>query len=198
MASVVNLLSLQDVDLPADVDLMLRRQAEASKVLEKMQENPSRVYTFSRIRKIDGVKCSVELVHSNYRAYFRVNSNVIFDGHDPVCLYESKIKKNCTLNYETIHELIDEMYTTLPLLKYNKQIGRFEMEPTFETADLVYMGLEICCVCREETTTTTKCGHTLCIICWQTLKKNKCPICQRRGLLFCDGDGSFNDDSDEE
>lgn len=187
-----------NVDISEEDDLVLRRQYEAMQVFEKIQEHRYHKYIFTRIRMINGVKCSVELKHfgGEYMRY-KIESKVVFDGNDFINLYESRMKR-CPLTYETVHEIIGEMYTDLPLLKYNKQIERFELKPTFETAELVYMGLEICCVCHEETPTTTTCGHTLCIICWQTLKKNKCPICQSKGLMFCRGDGSLNDDSDEE
>ena len=41
---------------------------------------------------------------------------------------------------------------------------------------------EECCVCLDTTKTTTPCGHKLCVMCWDKIKKNvrelPCPMCR--------------------
>lgn len=38
--------------------------------------------------------------------------------------------------------------------------------------------LSTCCVCDVETQHVTKCGHKLCFMCWNKLKKLTCPCCR--------------------
>jgi hypothetical protein len=72
---------------------------------------------------------------------------------------------------------------------------------------------EECCVCLDNTKTTTPCGHKLCIVCWDKVKvlktKLPCPICrsnlrQREALqhLFPEGyvglDNVYQEFYDEE
>lgn len=51
---------------------------------------------------------------------------------------------------------------------------------------------EVCCVCGDETNTTTMCKHKLCIRCWNKLDKLVCPCC-RRSVEY-----ARRDESDEE
>lgn len=37
---------------------------------------------------------------------------------------------------------------------------------------------EPCCVCNEITDTKTRCGHHLCMDCWERLEKLVCPMCR--------------------
>lgn len=39
---------------------------------------------------------------------------------------------------------------------------------------------DYCCVCFEETTHTTECGHFLCETCIPSLTDNICPICRKK------------------
>jgi hypothetical protein len=37
-----------------------------------------------------------------------------------------------------------------------------------------------CCVCMDDTSSKTQCGHPLCLVCWSSLKKLKCPLCRHQ------------------
>lgn len=36
-----------------------------------------------------------------------------------------------------------------------------------------------CCVCLEKTSKLTPCGHPLCKVCSEKIKKNECPVCKK-------------------
>ena len=47
----------------------------------------------------------------------------------------------------------------------------------------VHMGVEPCCVCAEDTLTTTLCNHSICVPC--LLRVDRCPGCQHAPPSVC-------------
>jgi wyosine [tRNA(Phe)-imidazoG37] synthetase (radical SAM superfamily) len=66
--------------------------------------------------------------------------------------------------------------------KKNFENDIFELLRNFKHINLSY---ENCSVCAEFTETKTACNHSLCIYCWDKIKKSKktgvkpCPICRK-------------------
>ena len=91
----------------------------------------------------------------------------------------------------TTHEVIVEKLTVLfkqmveEQKKYSfcKITHQYE-KPNFKTlkeltaSTFGFLNLGECCVCYENTTTKTKCGHHLCYECWGALQKKECPMCR--------------------
>ena len=68
-------------------------------------------------------------------------------------------------------------------LRFCKIIAQFTEPQHHETKKLTastfgYLNLGECCVCYENTTIKTRCGHHLCYDCWGTLNKKRCPMCR--------------------
>jgi hypothetical protein len=79
---------------------------------------------------------------------------------------------------ESMKSLLDEFIDKLTTIQFDKRSGSFTKndDPTEE-----------CCVCLEETTTKTNCGHTICVPCWNQIKKIQCPLCRNDDIyMHCD------------
>jgi hypothetical protein len=109
------------------------------------------------------------------------------------------ISKDCEkMNIDVESEKVK---TILETLKFNKFVGEFnpkqqttEMIDQFDEMENIETSYDSCCVCQEATMTETPCGHQLCMCCWLSLKKMKCPIC-RASIKYIDND---EDDEDDE
>jgi hypothetical protein len=99
----------------------------------------------------------------------------------------AKNKTNIKNKYHLAYQL-KLMIENLETLKFSKIKGNFidenECKKIFcENLALGNLAVkpEICCVCHDETLTTTPCHHNLCYICWEKICKDttiKCPICR--------------------
>ena len=97
-------------------------------------------------------------------------------------------------------EAITKVQELLPIMKFDKLIGKFStnsiseqekqcVEILFNTPNVSFI-YENCSICQECTTTKTKCGHSLCFPCWEKIKRTEqtdheniyehqiCPICR--------------------
>jgi len=117
------------------------------------------------------------------------------------------------LYYDIVKSNIQDFTVMMLLLKkitFDKFTGRFHHPlnkcgfskpvvsafPELE-CDSIKMDYEKCCVCMENTLTTTHCRHFLCYECKSSLKVHKCPLCRKH--LGCDcGCGSIDSDSDSD
>jgi len=109
-------------------------------------------------------------------------------------------------NIEMMEESLLAIQTLIGKLKYDKIDNRFVSEENNLKAKYDFwsknsnteMEGEICCVCHEMTTSTTKCNHPLCLQCWSQMPKiqapqerfmsdmvgHNCPICREFMLLL--------------
>ena len=90
------------------------------------------------------------------------------------------VKKNRNIKnkYHLAYQL-KLMIENLETLKFSKINGKFidENERKKIICENIALGKlalkpEICCVCHDETLTTTPCHHNLCYICWETICKD--------------------------
>ena len=116
---------------------------------------------------------------------------------DSMQLYNSLLSLDCkTMDLD---EVTAELKMQLSNLKFNKYNGTYEVDGKFVPEQIEELtGMENitpcyddCCVCHDSTLTKTDCGHHLCVQCWVSLKKMKCPIC-RECIKY------INEESDEE
>ena len=111
------------------------------------------------------------------------------------------------LEMEDYINALKKIHVILPLLKFNKYLGEFDIQgkenesqqeieflKVFLKNDNIKTCIEDCSVCYEATKTKTNCGHHLCYLCWENLPlvKNEdeddgevhfrfnqsCPICR--------------------
>jgi hypothetical protein len=90
--------------------------------------------------------------------------------------------------------MLETIFADVPKLKFNKMEGRLQTEPIedmysflneFENVETEY---QKCCVCLDNTSTTTCCNHHLCYQCLGNIKPTRdedidcsiilCPICR--------------------
>ena len=182
----------------------------ASIILTKYtNEEDTNEYGFSYslpISKINDVSVNAFLEINNLRKsiIFYVNSKIIikFSNQQYFKYYISS--DSTIINYEyTIEdfiEAINKVQELLPIMKFDKLIGRFSTDSTseqekqcvealFNTSNVTLI-YENCSVCQECTTTKTKCGHSLCFPCWEKIKRTEetdhestyehqiCPVCR--------------------
>jgi hypothetical protein len=135
------------------------------------------------------------------------------DDEDCVCYFEDKatqmlyngILKPMTTKKITkcvIKKYLRIAIDTLSLLKFDKYVGKFTKNPCdikfmeswnniLHNCESISTKSSECCVCREETlTTTTCCRNKLCYYCWDKIKEKEnvdindfpelpCPMCRR-------------------
>ena len=108
--------------------------------------------------------------------------------------YIKKLTKYTLKDYESVLRHIQEDIKlmkfdvfngvlTLPDLKHPRESPHVRSQ--YELKNFVpcdEQNPDECSVCLEITKTTTGCGHKLCVLCWDKIKKNKgeipCPICR--------------------
>lgn len=110
------------------------------------------------------------------------------DGNEINVYHHSGLIKVST---DMTHEVIVEKLTVLfkELVEEQKKYSFCKITHNFEKPNFKalkeltastfgYLNLGECCVCYDNTTTKTKCGHHLCYECWGALKKKECPMCR--------------------
>jgi hypothetical protein len=129
---------------------------------------------------------------------------VTMDGDtDDMELFRSIIVRDCEkMNIDVETEKVKTIFETL---KFNKFVGEFvcdnsrhfatESIDEFDEMENIETTYDSCCVCHDATLTETPCGHHLCVQCWVSLKKMKCPIC-RAYIKYLDLDDEDSDDDE--
>ena len=171
------------------------------------------------IKSIDNMKIfkvSLLFMREN-EVWLQIRSDSIRKGYDIddetcVCyfeenacqmLYNESLKPMTTKNITkcVIKRYLRIAIDTLPLLKFDRYIGKFtknshEMKfmeswnDILRNCDGISTKSDECCVCREDTLTTTSCcGNKLCYYCWDKIKEKQnedihelpelpCPMCR--------------------
>ena len=164
------------------------------------------------IKKIDGMTVTVRLTFCKWSHQTKTSMtlevatekiNIMTDNCvEDMRLYQASITEDC--EKMDLDAAAEEIKTQLSDLKFNKYCGSFQRsadfssEPIDDLAEIgnIEMDYDKCCVCRDATLTKTTCGHHLCVECWISLKKLKCPIC-RDCIKYLDL-GQDDDDEDDE
>lgn len=169
-------------------------------------------YYIPHIKTIVGVQCNIGLKfyfkntdEQRYDVHLIVSSNTIVDDNcESRTLYFSpQLKSNSNtlhtkLDRITLSDIIDNMIEIISQLKLDLFRGLLiteEISPSrgaimnlFEGIDSITFEGDECCVCKEYVNTTTKCNHSLCILCFEQIKivedeeeeteVRKCPLCR--------------------
>ena len=116
-----------------------------------------------------------------------------------------------TIEYlaEEITEAIMKNMEEVKSLQFCKITNDFTTPEFKEMKELTastfgYLNIGECCVCYENTTARTPCGHHLCYECWATLKKTICPMCRddightrQCNYQYCHHDEEYSSDDEE-
>ena len=124
-------------------------------------------YLLRTVKKVLGIPVSAYLTKELYLC---------------VCSCAKRDLTILTKKLEDNDELGEQIYETLKSVKYNKKYDTFYETTKDEMETAVFgdefLDLEICAVCREDTSSRTTCEHTLCVLCENMLKSSTCPICR--------------------
>ncbi len=124
-------------------------------------------YLLRTVKKVLGIPVSAYLTRDLYLC---------------VCSCAKRDLTILTKKLEDNDELGEQIYETLKSVKYNKKYDTFYETTKDEMETAVFgdefLDLEICAVCREDTSSRTPCDHPLCVLCENMLKSNTCPICR--------------------
>ena len=124
-------------------------------------------YLFRTVKKVLGIPVSAYLTRDLYLC---------------VCSCAKRDITILTKKLEDNDELGEQIYETLKSVKYNKKYDTFYETTKDEMETAVFgdefLDLEICAVCREDTSSRTPCEHPLCVLCENMLKSSTCPICR--------------------
>jgi hypothetical protein len=151
--------------------------------IEKKQKNGMQEYHFRPVR-IDGVYCYIVLyLKHNILTVESIHIKCDY-GQDrmlPYVLYHysySSIKK-AVLHVQKIHSSYQLINGDLVSpTNYN--------DMKLEESILPYSANEVCCVCLDNTTDTTSCGHYICFACRDKCciqQKLDCPMCRKSNVL---------------
>jgi hypothetical protein len=162
--------------------------SELAEIILKKKQKGCKEYHFRPIR-IDGVYCYIVLylknkvitVESiNVKCKFKPNTaNMIVNA--PYVLYHSKYR-----SIPFVLELIDRIVTTYKIVNGDLLSPSNYNDVKAEEILIPYSESEHCCVCLDNTTDTTPCGHYICFSCRDKCilqDKSDCPMCRSRGAL---------------
>ncbi len=158
-------------------------------------------YFFKTIKFIQGLNVDTNLLFigepSNANVKLSIYHNKITNDvcYGQYILYTDIIHKVnlLELTINDIDCIIKKIIDIIDNLEYNKLTNTLKKKDDFgyqyvDEGDIFKKyndGNNICCVCNETTEfVTTNCGHTLCIECWDKLKKHICPICRNEELMY--------------
>ena len=154
--------------------------------IKRQQEKGVKEYHFRPVL-IDGIYCYFVL-YFNYNLLTVESINVkvpfSYNGHEsmvPYVLYHSKFG-----SISRAVNMVKKVFNT-----YKQKNGDIMSEGNYndmklEETIIPYSPNEICCVCFENTTDTTKCGHYICFGCRDKCciqQKTNCPICREPNVL---------------
>jgi hypothetical protein len=168
---------------------------------KKTKPNYSVAYFFKTIKQISGISVDANIVFTGPPTQtdvkFSIYHNKIANEgcYGQYILYTTMIRKIdiMELNVDVLDCIIKDIMNILHTLEYNKLTNTLKQKDDngyqyVDEGDIFKKyndGNNICCVCNETTEfITTNCGHTLCIECWDKLKKQICPICRNEDLLY--------------
>lgn len=162
--------------------------SELAEIILKKKQRGCKEYHFRPIR-IDGVYCYIVLylknkvltVESiNVKCKFKPNTaNMIINA--PYVLYHTKYR-----NIPAVLELIDRIVTTYKIVNGDLLSPTNYNDVKAEELLIPYSESEHCCVCLDNTTDTTPCGHYICFSCRDKCilqDKSDCPMCRSSGAL---------------
>ena len=146
------------------------------------------------IQKMFDISVNIYVEINNISTKFKIDaSNVYYTDCDGDVEHETLF-----YNYENYEDKVDYIkfakyiFELIPKLKFDKFNSNFvenDIEDgtflCFEKIEHIKMIYEPCCVCKENTTKKTGCGHTLCIECWDKIKYK---YCECRGHYDCDNE----------
>lgn len=144
------------------------------------------------IRSVDGVNVHCKLLkeddHSDTIDFVLESA---WDADDTLYIYKI-----------TNQDDFDKLMEQLPKLRFCKMKNMFfssddddDLELTklelaitklVPTCDTIVWGYGECSVCLDNTTTRTKCGHHICLVCESGINTGKCPVCRQCYLCPCD------------
>lgn len=185
-------------ELPVSIKLHIENDMKA--------KNTNKASVNLPVETIENLSVQCELVvNQNGMSLGIICKNVSIYDKDEVCVYLrpqtlfkktyiKKLTKYTLKDYATVLRHIQEDIKlmkfdvlngvlTLPDLKHPRESPHVRSQ--YELKNFVpcdEQNPDECCVCLEITKTTTGCGHKLCVLCWDKIKKNKselpCPICR--------------------
>jgi hypothetical protein len=154
--------------------------------IKKQKKRGVKEYHF-RPALIDGVYCyfviyfkynilTVESINVKYRFSYNGRQLLV-----PYVLYHVKIT-----SIRKAVENVQKIYST-----YKQKNGDIMSLENYnimklEESVLPYSASEVCCICFENTTDTTDCGHFICFVCRDKCciqEKFSCPICRKENTL---------------
>lgn len=160
------------------------------------------------IKSVDGVRVLTTIDRKTYGGTHIVltiatantvrpqeNEDGNIDDSDNISLYTSSKLKVIEHESDITPSMLETIFADVPKLKFNKMDGRLQTEPIddpefafLETFENVETAFEKCCVCLDNTSTTTCCRHHLCYQCLGNIKPTidedteyyvvLCPICR--------------------
>lgn len=89
-------------------------------------------------------------------------------------LFDKYKELNCILNNMVLDKLQGLFYDK-SCADDTEEISILTMAEDVLNAD---EDIDKCCCCSENTDTKTPCGHSICVLCWNTLENLSCPICR--------------------
>ena len=181
------------------------------------------------IKKIDGLNVSVifylkifnektfviNIQVNPSKIYYKAEKNLYVRNHHSTAVYD---EVDNTYNYNGFKKIIEGFFEDLPKLKLNIE-GTFTINGETRCFNSPYKYIDLfinekidgvefiefdeCCVCGENTTTKTKCGHILCLKCEDKInemskKKPKCPICRQCIENYNESDEEEEEEEEED
>jgi len=173
----------------------------------KEKENDVKFYNLP-INKICQVPVIVRLIKmANTKdkviVMFEISSEYAYtfinNEHEYATLYEMKFQKCESVSLiEFYQQIVTKIKEIIKNLKFDKLNGKLVENQVMEEEVMmnifgdcanVEFDWDRCACCLENTKTKTPCGHSVCVLCWTTLKKEcdedeeemkfqKCPICR--------------------
>ena len=156
------------------------------RAIQHQREKGVKEYHFRPVM-IDGIYCYFVIYFKyNILTVESINVKVPFsyNGHEtlvPYILYHNK--------FASIHRAVNMVKKVFSTFKQKNgdimsEVNYNDMK--LEEIVIPYSPNEICCVCFENTTDTTKCGHYICFGCRDKCcvqQKTNCPICREPKAL---------------
>lgn len=174
---------------------------EAEYIYELLQEqyllskHPKRYYTDLKVvykfkDLIDCVDVIITIrtdMYMNERLYYiveadNVNINIDTDNCMSYIFHTKKIRCEEGVSVYKINELIKDIHLFVENSYFEKRTCVFL--PFKHVCNGKGVSGDICCVCHDKTKSKTECRHSLCLECFQSIKKKgyddgvKCPICR--------------------
>jgi len=142
------------------------------------------------------------------QAFYPIDNNI-----DAGFRFEEKVMNMKTSIAQWMLDKYNIMNSKLENLEIDKARGKF-YDKTFENSVMRvrlanlenavlnpdYATEQVCSCCNEYTETQSRCGHSICIGCWNSLDKLVCPMCRKKikCIPSIESDSGSEDENDEE